>query len=49
VVVIPIGYMGFSGKRTVSKKKRIVKEGPKKGLFTLALTSPQNGGSGWQI
>jgi hypothetical protein len=38
VPVIPIGYTGFSGKKTVPRKKRIVKEEPKKHVIHKAIS-----------
>jgi len=38
VPVIPIGYDGFSGKKTIPKKKRIVKEGPRKHIIHKAIS-----------
>jgi ParB-like chromosome segregation protein Spo0J len=36
--VIPISYTGFSGKKNIPKKKRIVKEGPRKHVIHKAIS-----------
>lgn len=36
--VIPISYTGFTGKKTIPKKEKIVKEGPKKHVIHKAIS-----------
>lgn len=38
VPVIPITYTGFTGKKTIPKKEKIVKEGPKKHVIHKAIS-----------